>query len=159
MNNQEPTKEMFFAQYAPQRIIVVDEMEHRHDYTEWDYKYNVPYRKSYIELKPLSSISDEQAIQVCRLVATPKHNYPDKYFKVIRFKAYSSIRVKLDNDFFNEDIRIGTENGCVWMPFKENARISSTVYDYLRSQRIAIEFMGLSVEELIKKGWVKLIEG
>jgi len=86
-----------------------------------DYLYCGDYSEYYLQLKPLSSISDEDA----------------------EF-------IDLQSEDFNEDGWFdGEEMFYYW---------ASIDVDYIRSKGYALPWMGLSVEELVEAGWIKLIE-
>lgn len=77
----------------------------------------------YLELAPLSSITDEDRDEICNKYATHIGEFidPDHFHFVI---------LDIQDEQF--------------------------VLDYLRSRGYALPFMGLSVEELVKRNWIKL---
>lgn len=88
--------------------------------------------ESYLELKPLSSITDEDAIKVARLNPSV-----EKDGFLIGMSSERAIRFAKNNIYF---LQYKTETA-----------------DYLRSKGYALPYMGLSVENQIEYGWVKLI--
>ncbi|MCZ4244965.1 hypothetical protein [Pedobacter punctiformis] len=85
---------------------------------------------SYLRLKPLSSITDEDGIEVRKHL----HLKPNT-------KANWTLKDLVDL-------------------LKEKHGINSLhVYDYLRSKGYALPYMGISVEKQIEYGWIKLKEG
>lgn len=77
------------------------------------------YEKSFLILKPLSKITDEDA----------------------EF-------IDLKNEDYNEQGWFSADGSFYFWAFDEA--------DYLRSKGYAIPWMGLSVEEMVKAGWIKL---
>lgn len=86
----------------------------------------------YIELTPLSQITDEDAIEVAKI----EGYYIDP---IARGKS-------LINYLY-------LSNGSV-----SSCSMVIEINDYLRSKRYALPWMGLSVDDLISYGWVKLKE-
>jgi len=91
------------------------------------------HKDDYLELRPLSSITDEESIEIGRLNGSFDEP-PFSYSTTIQAVKESLLEVfKLDN--FNMPIH---------------------TIDYLRSKGFAIPFNGLSVEKQIEYGWIKL---
>ena len=89
---------------------------------------SIGIKEIYLLLKPLSKISDEDAECVIKLVFAASIN-----FNIEEFRKQIVLLI-LTN----------------WN--------KSEVYDYLRSKGYALPYMGLSVEDLIEYGWIKLEE-
>ena len=87
-------------------------------------------RPYFLELKPLSQITDEDAIEVDRL----RFNFRNHAGKSIIGKNY-----------------IATSANKNYM--------YSIIVDFLRSKGYALPYMGISVEQQIKWDWIKLKEG
>ena len=85
-----------------------------------------------LHLAPLSLITDEDALNICRLVNS--HFSDDSIAIVMGRRVVQNDSVALTP---NEWLR---------------------VHDYLRSKGYALPFMGLSVDDLVSYGWVKLKE-
>jgi hypothetical protein len=90
-----------------------------------DYLYCGDYSEYYLQLKPLSSISDEDK----EAVGLESYNQFDE-------KGWYE-RSTFDELFY-------------YWSFEDA--------DYLRLKGYALPWMGLSVEELVEAGWIKLIE-
>lgn len=86
----------------------------------------------YLELKPLSSISDEDAIEMSKF--NEKIGSDHKFV----FNSKESAIRYIKN---NIHLSISSDRRSV---------------DFLRSKGYAIPWMGLSVEELVNRGWIKL---
>lgn len=82
----------------------------------------------YLLLRPLSSITDDEAIEVAKILSV----YPE------------DVLDWLNGDITHEDFQT---------PFQFQHAI-----DYLRSIGIALPYMGLSVEKQVEYGWIKLKE-
>lgn len=101
MENTLENKAKFFALYWGQKCAWV-KWPHENEYLGKVSAYSIMWT-SYLELKPLSSISNEDVIEVSETVCPEMH-----------------------------------------------------AVDYLRSKGYALSYNGLSVEELVNRGWVKL---
>lgn len=86
-------------------------------------------KDSYLFLKHISSITSEQAIEITRLLGESKKEIPDKY-------AIDFVRGFLSDE----------NNIPAW------------VSDHLRERRFAVSWNGITVEEMVEAGWVKLIQ-
>lgn len=134
-------------------------------------------KTDYLLLKSLTSITDEDLIQVARLA----HERPNHEFKVTRNKdifyaqteydsvginyfismmpRYASVCATMNfyktekRDFRSHTINIGKVNLSASRPI---AYI--IIVDYLRSKGYAIPYMGLTVEKQIEYGWIKLTD-
>lgn len=131
-------KAKFFAQYYPQKIL------HHVDYEDYcpvgfsemldiNYYANNSY---YLSLKPLSSISEEDALEVFDIL------FPNSGYK-------NEVKLDLIKDWI---YLIGRESGG-YLPKNYVLFI-----DCLRSNGYAIQWMGLTVQEMVEAGWIKLIE-
>lgn len=102
-------------------------------YNEEDFKYWKVY------LKPLSSISDEDAIQICRIIGINE--------TMSRFTTPSAIRIgkRMIEDLFTLTPKDVTE------PF----RVIS-IYQYLQSKGYALPYINYSVDDLVELGVIKL---
>lgn len=92
--------------------------------------------KAHLELKPLSSITDEDAMEVYNIVGDTM------------FVENSNNTKKLKRGI----IRMLTEYTGSWL----HVGNCSHAIDYLRSKGYALPFRGLSVEQLVEYGWIKL---
>lgn len=119
----------------------------------------------YLELKSLSNISDGDAIEVAKIV---KRKYLSHYkegqitFKVVREKHSVKVTFYYNNTFqieveINENSinnRDSREYGNGEYFYTHNQK---EVFDYLISKSYSISFRQYSVEDLVKKGIIKLI--
>ena len=126
MENTLKNKAKFFAQYWGQKIGVMN--------TDQSIKFRVGKNDLFqlIELTSLSSITDEDAIEVTKLIGRD------------------------GNRGRNIDIIKLFTVGSNWLFGSVNAILVIKASDYLRSKSYALPWMGLSVEKLIEYGWIKL---
>jgi len=124
--NQE-NKAKFFAQYYGQNIQRAGDdpayFETKPEYTAEDW---------YLELKSLSAITDEDAIEMG--VINNWRRGVDFSIDVANYRNMAK--------FFDK--------GELGMNYE--------TVDYLRSKGYALPFMGLSVEEMVQAGWIKLVK-
>ena len=121
INNENKAK--FFALYWGQKVI-------KDDVSQLLYvspNINLEHDSWYLNLKPLSSISDED-----RNVVSTYYNT-----NLIKIDEYGGFEPWYDGNF---------------KPWR------SIQIDYLRSKGYALPWMGLSVEEIVEAGWIKLTE-
>ena len=134
MENTLENKAKYFAQYWGQDVI--KNCTALFDTFGLDSVLQSTYtisNSSYLELKPLSSITDEDAMDVSKI-----KGWIDILNEKVNIEATK--RWLLENDFLPENF---------FLKF-------SYILDYLRSKGYALPFMGLSVEQLIEYGWLKL---
>ena len=119
INNENKAK--FFALYLNQKVLC----DNLRSNERLDKSWNWSHKDFWIQLKPLSSISDEDKDAVG---LEPCHQFDEKGW-------YE--RSTFDELFY-------------YWSFED--------VDYLRSKGYALPWMGLSVDEMVKSGWIKLIE-
>ena len=136
-------KAKFFAQYWGQHVLYFSsDFLRKIDNLTLDSIEN----DDYLELKPLSQVSDEDAIELMRLKIESKGVFDIKTIEIENktLDGYTFI-VKYKNW---DDERVG---------FVFNGHTNPlSFYDYLRSKGYALPWMDLSVEDLVEYGWVKL---
>lgn len=186
MENTLGNKQKFFAQYWGQHVLRSANWnsDGRPDYLSLVVNSSFFNEKSfvhfYLELKPLSSISDEDAINVARMAHGFRKgkNQPD--WKVTRQKDILHVFGEYnlnDNYHISMMYDYGTVNANHNFPPTEEEKGESfkinvgevhwnaaeviglyQIPDFLRSKGYAVPFMGISVDTLIEWGWVKLKE-
>jgi len=139
MENNLENKGRFFAQYYGQDVLTVGNAIC--DNTEEYWIEKSLQHTQYLFLKPLSLISDEDAIECLKL------------FGLTNFKDLNENNNKQDlfAIFSGDDMDIVTPN-------EYHPTIYLQLYDYLRSKSYALPYMELSVEQQIEYGWVKLTD-
>ena len=151
-------KARFFAQYWGQLVCKsIGDFQKTNIHT---WHINFQKEEYYLELKPLSQISDDDAINVAKLVSPMLFEGRGKngghYIDKSEIWWYS---VKHDGKTLMVDIDL---DGYVFEydEVDEYKRPSRSLIgtDYLRSKGYALPYMDLSVEDLIDYGWVKLKE-
>lgn len=130
-------KMKFFAQYQGQKVLALNMNKNYPIQTPWfdfvcDSHYNQP---TYLELKDLSSITDEDAFVI---------------YKLNKFRAFNGPRTAPGS---------GITNWLVSAYFLSNpvkCNFNLETYDYLRSKGYALTWMGLSVDEMVEAEWIKI---
>lgn len=125
-------KKKFFALYAGQRVLA----DNLRSNERLDQSWNWSHPDFWLNLKPLSQISDEDAIEVAKMLDWFALDFEENHLD--QFKKH----------FLNQALE--------WDHY--GIYTSLIVIDFLRSRGYALPWMGLSVEELIAAGWVKLTE-
>jgi hypothetical protein len=135
MENTTENKEKFLAQYWAQKIGFYDKM------SAWNVGKGVLRLKmiEYIELKPLSSISDEEIEDWFNTAGQITQHFMSKE-DLIKYNGSKYIDV-----YRNHFIYI------------TNRYINFQTVDWIRHNGFAWSWMGLSVEKQIEYGWIKLI--
>lgn len=119
---------------------------------------------SYLVLRSISSITDEEAIEIAKAAAnltTDWNSSPNKkYFYVTRDKKYKGIEVT--EKYSYRSVHIDPVDGEITV-YNDDSEISESGlqiwgFQLMLSYGICLPFMGYSVEELVQAGWVKLRE-
>jgi len=172
MENTKENKAKFFAQYYGLEVL---KFTHEEKSAEvWDpHHHRIDF--AYLELTPICKITDEDAIEVARIV------YPGNgIFKQIEIVIdtpegrHDDVTYVLIKKFINHpDLMEWREFALIQIDHEDGAVIRGSVNesgdfeddftdnyihvtDFLRSKGYALPFHGLSVENLIEYGWVKL---
>ena len=141
MKNTPENKAKFFAQYWGQKVGV----ELRGSKRESNENYSInemtidPVGDDYLELKSLSQITDEDAIEVFH-ISKKWNNW-----------MYRKDTKKLEQG--RQIIKDFMSDGIYWYP-----KMLLAVSDFLRSRGYALPWMGISVEEQVEFGWIKPID-
>jgi len=162
MENNIENKAKFFAQYWGQNVLDSDR-----GFTFLDYdsmiELEAETETQILNLKPLSSITDEDATQIA------KHSISTldiEGFEVVKIDRSENTKIFIS---FNNLLRCKgyfisiSSNGTLsaFETYKDDIKqkfyqFPTTAFDYLRSKGYALPFMGLSVEKQIEYRWVKL---
>ena len=150
-------KAKFFAQYWGQHVLYFSsDFLRKIDNLTLDSVEN----DDYLELKPISQISNNDAIEVAKLVSPMLFegrgknggHYIDKseigWYSVKHEGKTLMVDIDLDGYVFEYD------------EIDEYKRPSRSLIgtDYLRSKGYALPYIDLSVEDLVEYGWIKLKE-
>lgn len=175
MDNTLESKAKFFALYWGQKVLC----NTNKGWSDWtisqiSLREIVLAKSDSLELTPLSQISDEDAIKVAQL----SHQMPNANFIVERV-GNDLVHLKYYQENIKREVHISINKyGCInsnWhflkdgddeaKSFKINIGEIQTsiknipyisIVDFLRSKGYALPWMGLSVEEMIEFGWIKL---
>ena len=158
MENTDENHGKFRAQYFLQNVFVdAQGVKHILDACYLGFKFLRD--GSYLELKPLSMISDQDAFKVAEMICYDDFT-PDKiinkesYWKSITILGYRKDNIEIEIQIY--------KNGDLYGHFSkiENDQYYSlnysNAYGYLRSKGYALPYLGISVEKQIEFGWVKL---
>jgi len=139
MENTLENKSKFFAYYYGQEVLTVGNAIC--DNTEEYWIEKSLQHTQYLVLKPLSSITDEDAIDCLKL------------FGLTEFKDLNEDNNK--KDLF--DIFSGQDMSAV-TPNEYHPTVYLQLYDMLRLKGYSLPYIGLSVEKQMEYGWIKLVE-
>lgn len=159
MKNTIENKEKLFCQYWGQKVYVDTNDDNEVIYVDRDSMYIPIDKEDYLLLKPLSSISNEDAIRVAKLYRWyTSPNLPDKGWRV-RKNDYGHTVVSLSDSHWEIEVVI-SKNGIVWSNETTSSNIKSDGHyeHYLRSKGYGLPFQCISVEDQVKFGWVLLEE-
>lgn len=136
MENTPENKEKFMTQYWGQNLVKTGVYQYKVDSS-----INLKHPDFYLELTPLISISDEDV----------KHLIGELYegciiYKIEKEGVWTKVKIKWDwkgktKRRINYIFALELEN-----------------YQYLQSKGYSLPWMGLSINQLIEYGWVKLKE-
>lgn len=154
IENTLENKAKFFAQYWGQKVFCYNSEGPIINTFHKNIVCGRFFSIGFLELTPLSQITDEDAIEVAKILFGKKFTLGE----VLRTTKYISVKVLVENTTINQNVRI-TYADC----HLQNANgygLSNCIdaFDYLRSKGYVLPWMGLSVEELVEYGWVKLKE-
>ena len=138
-------KARFFAQYFGQHVLYFssDFLRKIDNLT-----LNSIEDDDFLELKPLSQISDEDVIQGITYLYNKTYEDLGEILEVKHYDTFSSITTIGIGCNFKTSRSIHHWSGT--------KKIGSVEADYFRSKGYALHYMDLSVEDLVEYGWVKL---
>ena len=144
MENTLENKAKFFAQYYGQNLIHSSFTNEINEVNGFLGNLNKNY---WLELKPLSQITNEDA---CELYRTYDNGFTNEYLK------YKGVH---EDEFlwFTSTYENG-ETYNYYIDLINLRKLTLNAVDYLRSKGYALPYNGLSVEKLVEYGWVKLKE-
>jgi len=122
------TKELFFAQYYGQDVLTIGNARCENIAANWGEP--MIFETQFLEIKPLYSISDEDATFIINNYVTTPEGY-----KVLNVAGFVNIIKR----------------------YIENNNLPSGIADYLRSKSFALPWNGITVEQQIAAGWVRLV--
>ena len=140
-------KARFFAQYFGQHVLYFSsDFLRKIDNLTLDSVEN----DDFLELKPLSQISDEDVIQGITYLYNITREALGEILEIEHYDTFSSITTIGIGCNFKTSRSIHHWRGT--------KKIGSVEADYFRSKGYALPYMDLSVEDLVEYGWVKLKE-
>ena len=99
--------------------------------------WNLKHPDFFLELKPISKLTDDDAIEYFDILWNETHKSKSRDFKIEYGKDWANNILSEKFGFIPSNILHGI--------------------DFLRSKGYAIPFMGYSVQELVMNKWVKII--
>ena len=135
MENTVGNKEKFFAQYYNQFIVGEHSNKATTARNEFD---NFDINDAYLKLKPLSAISDEDAIEYFDILFGGNESHKNK-----------PIELKIDLGKSWAEALNSQGYGLVPKNYINGI-------DFLRSKEYSLPFHDLTVEQQIEYGWIKL---
>ncbi|MDV7696286.1 hypothetical protein N6B72_05070 [Chryseobacterium soli] len=160
MENTLENKTKFFALYWGTRCLV--DLNNKGEFINYPIEQSNMYRieESHLELKPVSMISDEDALAVAKIVSPMLfEGKGDKGGHFIDKSEEKSgwISVKHKQKIISVDIDF---EGFVFEYHDDESYLRPLLTpggtDYLRSKGYALPWMALNIEKQIKYGWTKL---
>lgn len=131
MENNLFNKLKFFAQYFEQDVLTLGSNDNYPVNYQWMQCVSTEPGYSYLKLRSLKSITDDEAIEVAKLQDWKDYSHP-----------------------MDVEDRRGIRD-AIKVAFK-NQWVNYTTYQYLQSRGFALPFHDLSVETLVEYGWIKL---
>jgi capsule polysaccharide export protein KpsC/LpsZ len=128
----------FFAQYWGQKVMKknIEGLENFYSEPDGFIRSMTIDSPLFLELKPLSKITDDDALYAADLLRNGSHLSNES--RIFQFKKL----------FESPNFWVNQTN----IPLNNMLK----VFDYLRSKGYALPFMGYSVDNLISFGWVRL---
>lgn len=109
----------------------------------------------YLQLRPLSSATHEQILQVCKIhYPTPFSSGNNLKWEVIDKEGYKSVESKFNDYSFSVDMVDGSID--VYHDLEPMPVPGGITYDYWRSEGILVGYLDLTSEDIIKFGWARL---
>jgi len=148
-------KKRFYAQYYGQKVMADKQMPDKTFDVDLTYAER---ERSYLKLRSVSKITDEEAIEVAKIIL-PR-------FDVSSVERGDEVGVWLGD----HRVSIYNDSSGFCLEYREHPKqiescyITMNIfnelhaYQYLQSIGVITDFMGYSVEELVNAGWVRLIE-
>lgn len=149
-----PTQEekaAYIASYYGQKVLTDGVQIHKISNV-----FNLKHEDFYLSLNHISSITDEEAIKVARIMRPSTFELYPHDWRVNR--TDKEIEITHKNCIYEFDIdfsgSLGVDNGQYW-EYLWNAEMLYA-YDYLRSKGYALPWRGYTVSQLQDFGWLKL---
>lgn len=129
-------KSRLFGKYCDQELIIIAD--------------DGRFEDCFINLNLISSITDEDTIEVAKLMGLTEGDFEITHRTTdIHINSYSQEFTLLFENcsiYFNDFDTYSANTGIDYL----------SAYDFLRSKGYALPWMGLSVEEMVQAGWIKL---
>jgi len=160
MENTKENKGKFFAQYFGQKVLCSGSNDVIFEVIGMDLKDDLN-ESDYLQLTPLSQITDEDAIEVAEIINISNYDIIETFNSNDKNVLKGIITSKKDGDNYGGIVYLYSDYTIYWDYYNKEkyngyeTRILES-YDYLRSKSYALPYMGLSVEQLQSLGWIRL---
>lgn len=152
-------KARFEMLYYGQRVSMLHKPEGR--YSDEVFKapqiLTGPNQSEYLSLRPLSSITEEEAIEVAKKLSPTTFVLNRRW--IVRRHDLGGFTVEQGLNYHSFDIEDDGELE-MWDNYHSKMAVSGenmlSAYDYLRSKRFLLPFMGIPSEQWVEWGVVKL---
>lgn len=152
MNTLE-NKRKFFALYYGIKCLPVKVYGSAND-VHWSTFRHEEFKESYLELKSLSTVLDEDAYGVG--IKVNCWSWTERKMEFFKDDDMRDVHIVSGKNFAEV---IGKEFGSGHShPFANNSTDILHAYDFLRSKGYALPWNGITVEQQIDFGWIKLKE-
>lgn len=158
MENNEKNKEKFYALYWDHRIQVFGKVKAPIDCT-----FINSHEPHYIELKPLSSITNEDAIGLAEILGCTKTETVEVTRDQSGNNKYSLVGIKFLRYQYLLSFALNNQGSCMNLYYERYGSeffncLPLEVWDFIRSKGYALPWLGLSVDKQIEYGWIKLLD-
>ncbi len=153
MENNKENKSKFFAQYWGQKVLSNrNKGTKKHLVSTYEiHPFTGIGESDYLELTPLHLISDEDAIEVVKLIDKKSKSFLNVNYSFAEKKQLPYIKSVI-SDIGRIDIL--SDYSCVIDGKTTNFNLE--IFDNLRLKGFSVPFNGLSVEEQVSRNWVVL---
>lgn len=146
---QMAVRSRFFAQYWGTKTLYVGGVgKVELGNGGWNLKH--PY--FFLQLKPLSKITDEDAIEIVKIIDSKSNKFINVNYSFAEKKELPYIK-----SVISDKGRFDINDTFCFIIDKKVIDFSLNIFDFLRSRGYVIPFMEYSVDDLISFGWVQLL--
>jgi len=142
INNE--NKARFFAGYLGQKVLATSLKGTSLD-GKWIDLVQSNKCDAEIRLKPISSITEQYAIEVLNILMGTEGNMYQNWHDDLKSNWLRIIKADLLDQFGSRQLALAPYFARTW-----------ECGDYLKSKGYALPWMGLSVDEMVDAGWIKL---
>lgn len=108
-------------------------------------------RYSHLQLRPLSSITDDEIVELLQFLDIDSGEY-----KTYSDDDNSCIMVEMSAFSFHINFDSAEISNLKTPGFISHSNLVLGIYDWLRHKNFAIQWMDMGVQEMVDNGWIKL---